>query len=48
MKFPGVGNKITNLFLYESSYKQNVGIAVDTHVHRIANRLEWVKSKVPD
>eukprot|EP00918_Siedleckia_nematoides_P034920 GHVU01075936.1.p2 GENE.GHVU01075936.1~~GHVU01075936.1.p2 ORF type:complete len:113 (+),score=14.86 GHVU01075936.1:38-340(+) len=25
----------------------NEGIAVDTHVHRISNRLHWVKTKTP-
>ncbi len=24
------------------------GIAVDTHVHRISNRFEWVKSNTPE
>jgi len=24
------------------------GIAVDTHVHRIANRLRWVKTTSPE
>ena len=29
----------------QTVYNQNVGIAVDTHVHKIANRLEWVETK---
>ena len=24
------------------------GIGVDTHVHRITNRLSWVKTKTPE
>jgi endonuclease III len=24
------------------------GIGVDTHVHRISNRLRWVKTKTPE
>ena len=30
------------------AHKELTGIAVDTHVHRIANRLGWVKTKVAD
>jgi endonuclease-3 len=29
------------------AHKKNVGISVDTHVHRISNRLKWVKTKTP-
>ncbi len=33
-----------------SAWGNNVGIGVDTHVHRIANRLGWTKAptKIPD
>ena len=31
-----------------SALKQTVGIGVDTHVHRISNRLEWVNTKTPE
>lgn len=27
------------------AWNLNVGIAVDLHVHRISNRLEWTKTK---
>lgn len=27
------------------AWNSNVGIAVDLHVHRISNRLEWVRTK---
>lgn len=45
-KFPGVGPKMTHLFL-QICYDKVEGIAVDTHVHRVANRLGWVSTKNP-
>jgi endonuclease III len=45
-KLPGVGPKMTHLFL-QICYDKVEGIAVDTHVHRIANRLGWVNTKTP-
>lgn len=45
IKLPGVGRKVANVFL-SHVYKKNV-IAVDTHVHRISNRLKWVNTKNP-
>ncbi|KZV96557.1 DNA glycosylase [Exidia glandulosa HHB12029] len=39
---PGVGPKMAFLCL-QSAWKLNVGIGVDTHVHRISNRLGWHK-----
>ncbi|KAF8787035.1 Endonuclease III-like protein 1 like protein [Argiope bruennichi] len=41
LKLPGVGPKIANLVM-SVAWKKTVGIAVDTHVHRISNRLGWV------
>lgn len=46
LKFKGVGRKTANLVL-------GLGfgipaICVDTHVHRISNRLGWVKTKDPE
>ena len=46
LRLPGVGRKTANLTL-------NLGfginaICVDTHVHRISNRMGWVKTKTPD
>lgn len=46
-KLPGVGPKMTHLFL-QICYDITEGIAVDTHVHRIANRLGWVNTKTPE
>lgn len=46
MKLPGVGTKTANIVLSISFNKDY--IAVDTHVHRISNRLGWVKTKRPE
>ena len=43
---PGVGRKTANLTVTLGFGKP--GICVDTHVHRISNRLGWVKTKTPD
>lgn len=45
LKLPGVGRKTANLILSEVYGKK--GITVDTHVHRICNVLEIVKTKNP-
>ncbi len=42
---PGVGRKTANLYLAVALGKN--AICVDTHVHRISNRLGWVKTKAP-
>lgn len=43
---PGVGNKTANIVLFVSF---NIpALAVDTHVHRISNRLGWINTKNPD
>ncbi len=47
LTFPGVGNKIAVLFL-NFGHGLEVGIGVDTHVHRISNRLGLVHTKLPD
>lgn len=46
LAFPGVGRKTANLVLTEGFGK--LGICVDTHVHRISNRLGYVKTKTPE
>ena len=43
---PGVGRKTANLVLVEG-FKISA-ICVDTHVHRISNRIGYVKTKTPD
>ncbi len=42
----GVGRKTANLVLTEGFGK--LGICVDTHVHRISNRLGYVRTKDPN
>ena len=44
---PGVGRKTANLVMI-LAYGSQKNICVDTHVHRIANRLGWVKTKLPE
>ncbi|MBI2542305.1 endonuclease III [Candidatus Woesearchaeota archaeon] len=46
MKFKGVGRKTANIVMTYGFFKKEY-IAVDTHVHRIPNRLGWVKTKNP-
>lgn len=43
---PGVGRKTANCMLNYAFNKP--AIAVDIHVHRISNRLGWVKTKIPE
>ncbi len=45
LKLPGVGRKTANLVLNEGFGK--LGICVDTHVHRISNRIGLVETKNP-
>ncbi len=45
-KFNGVGRKTANLVLSEGFNKP--AICVDVHVHRIFNRLGYVKTKTPE
>ncbi len=46
IKIPGVGRKVANIVLSEAFNVDT--IAVDTHVHRIANRLGIVRTKTPE
>jgi endonuclease-3 len=47
LMLPGVGRKTANLVLI-LAFKSDRNICVDTHVHRIANRLGWVRTRTPD
>jgi endonuclease III len=47
LTLPGVGRKTANLVLI-LSHASRRNICVDTHVHRIANRLGWVRTRTPD
>ncbi|MBU1172038.1 MAG: endonuclease III [Proteobacteria bacterium] len=46
LTLPGVGRKTANLVLVEGYHKD--AICVDTHVHRISNRIAYVKTPNPD
>ena len=46
VKFKGVGRKTANLVMAKGFDKP--AICVDVHVHRISNRLGWVKTKTPE
>jgi endonuclease-3 len=47
LTLPGVGRKTANLVLILAHSSQD-NICVDTHVHRIANRLGWVRTRTPE
>jgi endonuclease III len=47
LTLPGVGRKTANLVLILAHASRD-NICVDTHVHRISNRLGWVKTRTPD
>ena len=47
LTLPGVGRKTANLVLILSHASRD-NICVDTHVHRIANRLGWVHTRQPE
>jgi len=47
MKLRGVGPKMAYLAM-SGAWMNTVGIGVDTHVHRISNRLPWVHTNTPE
>ena len=47
LTLPGVGRKTANLVLI-LGHSSEENICVDTHVHRIANRLGWVRTHTPE
>jgi endonuclease-3 len=47
LTLPGVGRKTANLVLI-LAFKSLRNVCVDTHVHRISNRLGWVVTRTPD
>jgi endonuclease-3 len=47
LMLPGVGRKTANLVLI-LGFQSRANICVDTHVHRISNRLGWVATASPD
>lgn len=46
LNFPGIGRKTANLIVAEGHGKP--AMCVDVHVHRISNRLGYLKSKNPE
>jgi endonuclease III len=47
LTLPGVGRKTANLVLI-LGFGSRDNICVDTHVHRISNRLGWVRTRTPE
>lgn len=46
LELPGVGRKTANLVMIEGWGQP--AVCVDTHVHRISNRIGYVKTRTPD
>jgi endonuclease-3 len=44
---PGVGRKTANLVMI-LAFQSHENICVDIHVHRISNRLGWVRTRTPE
>ncbi len=44
---PGVGRKTANLVMI-LAFRSRANICVDIHVHRISNRLGWVRTRTPE
>ena len=47
LTLPGVGRKTANLVLIVG-FHSGQNICVDTHVHRISNRMGWVRTREPN
>jgi len=47
LTLPGVGRKTANLVLI-LAHRSSDNICVDTHVHRISNRLGYIRTRTPD
>lgn len=47
LTLPGVGRKTANLVLI-LAHRSRSNICVDTHVHRISNRLGWISTRTPE
>lgn len=47
MKLKGVGRKTANIVMVYGFNKKNY-IPIDTHCHRIPNRIGWIKTKNPE
>lgn len=47
LRLPGVGQKMAHLYM-QHACDINTGIGVDTHVHRISNRIGLASTKTPE
>merc|ERR1740121_3367221 len=47
LELPGVGPKMAHLTLH-AAFDAQAGLCVDTHIHRIANVLGWIKTRTPE
>ncbi len=47
MKLKGVGRKTANIVMTYGHFKRDY-LPIDTHCHRIPNRLGWIKTKTPE
>ncbi len=47
LELPGIGRKCMGIIMC-CGFNKNVSIPTDSHVHQIANRLGWVKTKTPE
>lgn len=47
LKLPGVGPKMGHICM-ATAWNKITGIGVDTHVHRISNRLAWLKTSTKE
>ena len=47
LKFDGVGRKTANIVMTYGHNKSGF-LPIDTHCHRIPNRLGWIKTKNPE
>jgi len=47
LKLKGVGRKTANIVMVYGHKKQGY-LPIDTHCHRIPNRLGWIITKAPD
>jgi len=47
LSFKGVGRKTANIVMVYG-YKKHGYLPIDTHCHRIPNRLGWIKTRTPE
>lgn len=47
MALPGVGPKMAHLTLH-AAFDSQQGLCIDTHIHRIANALGWIRTRTPE